>query len=139
MTLLDKVVKALQLANWRFRVEQHNSDTSVIEMIVSNDDYHLKMHLQVRESVQIIIGLVQFPTIIPEEYMEDAMMYVNQKNFQFALGGLEINSGGAIKFRHSVDVEGIDVNQVFMNNMCNVISGTSLKIARKIDEIAAGK
>ena len=137
MSLIDEVARLLKEKDWNFHV---NKERSFIIMKVGDKECQHPVEIQVKEEQQVIIGMLTYERKVDPEYREDMIRFMNKANFDFNMGGFEMDpESGQMKYRNSVDVEAIQLNAIFINNFMRTVAMFGSKYWEAVELVMNGK
>lgn len=114
MTLLKQMSECMKIKNWIHTVD---SEKSIILFTASNEIASLRFTFLIKESDNRIILLLSYERHCPEKYRQIMADFVNRINYAIPIGFFAIDlTDGEVRYRHSADVEGIEINEIFVDN-----------------------
>jgi hypothetical protein len=117
VTLLDKLQRAMS-QRFTFQVDPVKR---VIVMPVTAEGVHHIVVLRVNEQEETIQMMLKYQRKAPEPYRVEMCLFMSHVNQRSNLGGLEMDtSDGECQFRHSVDVEGIQLNDQYLAQLVQI-------------------
>ena len=135
MALMATVSRLLREKDWNFRAHD-----GVIEMSVGSDSHQFPVRIQVREDTSLLVGMLTYTRKCPPEYRDNMVRFMNRTNFDFSMGGFEMDrSDGEVKYRSAIDVESLDLTATFINNFLRTVAMLGCKYADAVTTIMDGK
>ena len=124
-SLLEKISQAMDEANWAHTV---NYEKKFFLLIATNEIASLRLHFIVKEAENTIILMISPERICPPDQIRTMADYLNLVNdfIPFGLFTLDFDDG-EIRFRQSLDVEGVTINSTFIDKFL----GTSVQMVRQ--------
>ena len=114
MTLLKQMSECMKIKNWIHTVD---SEKSIILFTASNEIASLRFTFLIKESDNRIILLLSYERHCPEKDRQIMADFVNRINYAIPIGFFAIDlTDGEVRYRHSADVEGIEINEIFVDN-----------------------
>lgn len=114
MTLLKQMSECMKIKNWIHTVD---SEKSIILFTASNEIASLRFTFLIKESDNRIILLLSYERHCPEKYRQIMADFVNRINYAIPIGFFAIDlTDGEVRYRHGADVEGIEINEIFVDN-----------------------
>lgn len=114
MTLLKQMSECMKIKNWIHTVD---SEKSIILFTASNEIASLRFTFLIKESDNRIILLLSYERHCPEKYRQIMADFVNRINYAIPIGFFAIDlTDGEVRYRHGTDVEGIEINEIFVDN-----------------------
>lgn len=114
MSLLQKWSECMKTKNWTHTVD---NEKGLILFTVSNEIASLRFIFIFKESDDRIILLLTYERHCPELYRQIMADFANRVNYAIPIGFFAVDlSNGEVRFRHSIDVEGIEINSIFVDN-----------------------
>ncbi|OHS98886.1 hypothetical protein TRFO_34793 [Tritrichomonas foetus] len=98
------------------------------------------MKIQFKEEANIVIATVSYKRKVPAEQRTAIVEFINQINIEISIGGFEMDRrDGEIRFRHSIDVEGLNCTEIFAHNFVNSVAMTGCKYYNALCSVMDGK
>ena len=124
-SLLEKISQAMDEAKWAHTV---NHEKKFILLIATNDIASLRLHFIVKESDNTIILMISPERICPPGQIKTMAKFLNIINDFLPFGFFTLDFvEGEIRFRQSLDVEGILITSEFIDKFL----GTSVQMVRQ--------
>ena len=120
---------------------EHATDLekSIIFFTFTNEMACLRFNLVCKEKQEQIIMHVCFERKCPERYRKTMMSYCNRLNYLIPFGFFATDpKDGEIRYRHSVDVEGIVLEPDFISNIIKAGIGYTRKFYMPLQAIMWG-
>lgn len=135
MSLMATVSALLREKDWKFHAED-----GVITMSVGDDETQYPVRIQVKEDSKLLVGMLTYTRKCPKEYRDDMVLFMNRTNFDFSMGGFEMDrSDGEMKYRNAVDVESLELTATFINNFLRTVAMLGCKYADAVYRIMDGR
>ncbi|MFT7580519.1 MAG: hypothetical protein ACI9MR_002190 [Myxococcota bacterium] len=124
--LFDTLVRYLEEDTWTYEVHGAGENRR-IALRFEGEHVQVACWLVVYEETERICFISAFPVVVPEDMRPAIAEYLTRANHGVVMGNFEMDyDDGAIHFRTSVDVEGIEVTKQFIkNNLLVVNLGTA--------------
>jgi hypothetical protein len=114
VSILDKLQRAIS-PDFMFQVDHAKR---VIIMPVTCDGVRHIVVIRVNEQEETITLMLKYQTKAPEPQRAEMCAFMSHVNQRCNLGGLEMDlEDGECQFRHSVDVEGIILNDAYLHQL----------------------
>jgi hypothetical protein len=134
--LLSAVSQCLHRSDWNHTVDL---EKSMILVMYTIELASLRMVIAVQERTQRIILMISLERRCPRKYRDTMSDFCNRTNFQIPSGFFAMDKdNGEVRYRSSVDVEGTEVNPVFVNNLVRPAFGSVQRCYRALQKIMAG-
>jgi hypothetical protein len=122
MTILSQLSRALT------GVYKHQVDEEKHRVVFTvTDDNHTHIVLIACNEVgQVITMMMKYTQKTPESRRDEVCVFMGEVNKRLMIGGFEMDlSDGECQYRHSVDVESLELNAAFFEALvrCHVVSG----------------
>lgn len=114
MSLLKQWSECMKIKNWIHTVD---TEKSIIFFTASNEVASLRFTFLIKETDNRVILLLSYERHCPDKYRQIMADFVNRVNYAIPIGFFAIDiSDGEVRYRHGIDVEGIEINEVFVDN-----------------------
>jgi hypothetical protein len=135
-SLTSQVAEAMTKAKWSYAVD---ASQNRIFCLCSNDDACLRLVIHVLEIQHEIIGFVALERRCPSACRPALLRFCHLANYEISIGFFSTDEkDGEVKFRHSVDVEGIVITSTFIDNFIKSILTAMRKRYLKIQKLMSG-
>jgi hypothetical protein len=135
--LLWRVSELLQANRWSFILQEQ---ASRIRLQIAHEGKTHSVEIQVREETQIILGMLTYKRKVDPENVERMISFMNKANFNLLIGGFEMNpETGEVKYRNAVDVESLELTQVFINNFLRSVAALGAQSCAAYEAVLDGK
>jgi hypothetical protein len=136
MPLIDELSDRLKEKQWLFLAKP---DAHAITMNVWAEEQSYPVILLVRADTSVVIGLFLYNRRCAPESLAAMATFVNSANFLLVSGGFEIDSqSGVVRFRDSVDVEGVTLSADFVDAFVRRLAGLGAGYARAVAAVLNG-
>jgi hypothetical protein len=124
MTLLSQLARALNgVCNFKTEEENHR----IIFTMTDNDVKHYVL-VTCNEAGQVIALMMKYIKKTPKLRREEMCVFMNEVNKNLMLGGFEMDvDDGECQYRHSVDVESLELNPAFWVSLVKLHVSTGYK------------
>jgi hypothetical protein len=137
MSLIREVSDCLQQGSWSFVLQEA---IGRIKLNISGEGISHSIELQVREDTKLIIGMLTYKRKCDANNRHRMVIFMNRQNFELSLGGFEMDpTSGKVRYRNSVDVESLQLTEVFVNNFVRAIAVHGCKFWDPIEMVMDGK
>jgi hypothetical protein len=137
MSLIRQFSHFLQRGSWSFVLQE---GLGLIKMNVSGQGVSHSVEIQVREDSKFVMGTLTYKRKCDANNRHRMVIFMNQQNFELSLGGFEMDpESGKVRYRNSVDVEGIELTEVFVNNFVRAIAVHGCRFWDPIEKVMDGK
>jgi hypothetical protein len=117
MTLLSQLARALN-GVYNFKIEQENH--RIVFTMTDNDVKHYVL-VTCNEAGQVIALMMKYIKKTPQLHREEMCVFMNEVNKSLMLGGFEMDvEDGECQYRHSVDVESLDLKPAFWVSLVKI-------------------
>jgi hypothetical protein len=136
-TIFGEVVEALRQTHWDFAIDERNGH---IRLSAKTGGVSYLMDIMVHEKHKFILGTVRYDIKVNEEHVEDICALLVRLNYFLSIGGFEFDQkNGEIRFRNSIDTEGVTVTPDFMDNFVKTLAVTASRYRGPINSITEGR
>jgi hypothetical protein len=119
--LYEKMVGYFEQDSWAFRrIDEHRA----VEMSVAGENGTFRLVAIADEERNILRFLTFIEGKVPEARRREVMEYFTRANYGLLLGNFEMDLGdGEVRFKCSVDLEGIEISYPLYQNLLYVSVG----------------
>jgi hypothetical protein len=122
MTLLSQLSLALT-GVYKHQVDEENHR---VVFTMSDETHRHIVVISCNEVGQVITMMMKYTQKTPESQRDEMCVFMGEVNKRLMIGGFEMDlSDGECQYRHSVDVESLELNAAFFRALvrCHVVSG----------------
>ena len=113
--ILDAVMQFLEKDNWPYTPLD---DRPVVRTGFEGDNGQVSCYAQEREQEQQFVFYSIFPVHVPENKLATVAEFINRANYGMIIGNCEMDySDGEIRYKTSVDVEGVEMSEALLRHM----------------------
>ena len=135
-SLIERVATTMQKADWAFTADE---EKHMIIFLSTSDVCCLRSMLLCKEREEQVVFIIGLERRCPERYRNTMMDYCNRVNFMLQCGFFACDPrDGEIRFRHSADVESIQLTTTFIDNFLKVGLGTVRRHYEQLQGIMSG-
>jgi hypothetical protein len=136
MALLKRIAAILQASQWSFALLP---EVGRIKMKVTSKGQAHTVELQVREETQVVLGMLSYKRKCDPEYRHAMADFMNKHNSALSIGGLVMDpETGVCRFRHTMDVQDLNVTPVFVNNFVRAVASLGCNFWNPVELLMNG-
>jgi hypothetical protein len=135
-SLLSQFAAFMKECNWVFTVDE---EKSTIICWSTNEVASLRVLIMVKEQQKHVICTISWEMRCPRECRRNMVRLCTQLNYDLSLGFFAIDEqDGEVRYRHSVDVEGLELSAAFVANFLNGSVTNARKYYLTVDRVLHG-